>query len=162
MATALTTTFSEVTGTPVMQAFSLLLDRFGAVVALERGPAHSWPKAGHDAYCDAVEAAHRSLMDAALAVLAEDVETPLDGPLRRLALIIELQMSIVCPEERQHMFQTVQNNRDVFRIIGQDPAAQIIRGLQDVFFTYYTGLFDIPETVASQPDRSEFPAPVPA
>lgn len=101
-------------------------------------------------------------MDAALAVLAEDVETPLDGPLRRLALIIELQMSIVCSEERRHMFQTVQNNRDVFRIIGQDPAAQIIRGLQDVFFTYYTGLFDIPETVSSKPDQSEIPAPVPA
>ena len=142
MATALDTTFCEVTGTPVSRAFARLLDRLAALADIDRGFPRAYSQADHDRHCNAAEAAHSAVMEAASAVLSETVERPLDGPLRRLALITELQMSIECPHERQHLFKTIQNHRDVFDISGDSRAAYDVWQLQTGFFTLYTALVE--------------------
>jgi len=159
MATALNTTFCEVTGTPVSRAFSRLLNRLAALIDIEHDFPRAHSQADHDRHCNAVEAAHSALMEAASDVLSEAVERDLDGPLRRLALIAELQMSIECPHERQHLFETIQNNRDVFDIGGCSRAAQDVRQLQTAFFTLYAALVEGPEfapTGAEQTERDSF------
>lgn len=155
MATALDTTFCEVTGTPVSRTFSRLLDRLAALVDIERDVPLAYSQADHDRHCNAVEAAHSALMEAASDVLSESVECHLDGPLRRLALITELQMSIECPHERQHLFETIQNNRDVFDIGGGSRTAYDVRQLQTAFFTLYTALVEGPEFALPGADQTE-------
>ncbi len=155
MATALDTTFCEVTGTPVSRAFARLLDRLAALVDIDRDFPRAYSQADHDRHCNAAEAAHSAVMEAASDVLSEAVERHLDGPLRRLALITELQMSIECPHERQHLLETIQNNRDVFDIGGDSRAAYDVRQLQTAFFALYTALVEGPEFAPPGADQTE-------
>ena len=63
-------------------------------------------------------------------MLDSPIEHSLDGMLNRLATLCELQMTLDCPDEREHLYSKVMDNFDIFKIPCLGPSHSHVRKLQ--------------------------------
>lgn len=158
MTIATHTTIPAMSETSVSRAFTILLHRLSDLIRLESAAAEGGRSESRAEHTDDVAHARSVALAAAQETLETPFEHPLDGPLHRLATLAELQMTLLCPEERAYVHAQVMENHDLFEILGGGAMDRRVREMQRVFFKRYSALVEGPRIADVTPEAGHFEA----
>ena len=152
------TTIPAPSETSVSRAFAILLDRLSDLTQLEAELAPSDWAETREHHSGDLTRAQIAVLAAAQDTLERPAEHLLDGSLHRLATLAELQMTLLCPEERASLYNQVMAHHDLFEIMGTGALERRVRGLQKVFFQRYSALIEGPQIADISPETGHFEA----